>query len=225
MARQALVILVVVAAFGILVPLYKGIGFMDPRILAAYACLALLFVAPASAESAAAQGRVAPPSTVFPKIALIVAWGWGMSLLILASAMVTLNLTARGPVREGLLLPPWNFLSSLLTFSLAASIAIAALGALLARRFSAAAVKTILRTGFLVILLLLVFGSRVLPESVQLQILDQFSSRRTLTHLAWQLSAVFGALAVALLLALFMTAPQASSANIPMAENHDRGGG
>jgi hypothetical protein len=51
MARQAVVILVVVAAFGILVPLYKGIGFLDSRIVAAYACLALLFVAPASAES------------------------------------------------------------------------------------------------------------------------------------------------------------------------------
>jgi hypothetical protein len=29
------------------VPLYKGFGFLDPRIIAAYACLALLFVAPA----------------------------------------------------------------------------------------------------------------------------------------------------------------------------------
>ncbi len=53
MAMQALVILMGVIAFGILVPLYKGFGFLDPRIIAAYACLALLFVAPPSAELAA----------------------------------------------------------------------------------------------------------------------------------------------------------------------------
>jgi hypothetical protein len=199
MARQALVILIVVAAFGILVPLYKGFGFLDPRIIAAYACLALLFVAPASAELAVEQGNSAPPAAIFGKIALIVAWGWGVTLLILASAMVTLNLMAR---RGGVMVPPLGFLSAILTFSLVASIAIAVLGALLARRFSTAAVKNILRTGFLAILLLLIFGSRVLPERVQLQILDHFSTRRALTSLAWELSAVFAALAVLLMVPL-----------------------
>ncbi len=57
MARQALVILIVVIAFGILVPIYKGFAFLDPRIIAAYACLALLFVAPASAELATGEPR------------------------------------------------------------------------------------------------------------------------------------------------------------------------
>ncbi|HTW64220.1 MAG TPA: hypothetical protein VME17_06370 [Bryobacteraceae bacterium] len=199
MARQALVVLIVVAAFGILVPLYKGFGFLDPRIIAAYACLALLFVAPASAELASAEGSSAAPAAVFGKIALIVAWGWGVTLLILASAVVTLNLMAR---RGGVLIPPPGFLAAVLTFSLVASIAIAALGALLARRFSASGVKNILRTGFLVILLLLAFGSRVLPERVQLEILDRFSTRRALTSLAWELSVVFAALAALLMVPL-----------------------
>ena len=53
MARQAVVILFTVLAFGILVPWYKGFTFLDPRVLLAYGLLALLFVAPASAESAA----------------------------------------------------------------------------------------------------------------------------------------------------------------------------
>ena len=198
MARQALVVLIVVAAFGILVPLYKGFGFLDPRIIAAYACLALLFVAPASAEVVSAEGNIAP-AAIFGKIALIVAWGWGVTLLILASAMITLNLMAR---RGGVLVPPTRFLAAVLTFSLVASIAIAVLGALLARRFSASGVKNILRTGFLVILLLLAFGSRVLPERVQLEILDRFSTRRALTSLAWELSAVFAALAVLLMVPL-----------------------
>ena len=76
MARQALVILIVVIAFGILVPIYKGFGFLDPRIIAAYACLALLFVAPASAELAARTEK-APGSGILGRIGIIVAWGWG----------------------------------------------------------------------------------------------------------------------------------------------------
>jgi hypothetical protein len=199
MARQALVILIVVAAFGILVPLYKGFGFLDPRIIAAYACMALLFVAPASAEMAASHGTSAPPAAILGKIALIVAWGWGMTVVILVTAIVTLNLMAR---RGGLLAPPLGFLAAVLTFSLSASIAIAILGAVLARRFSAAAVKNILRTGFLVILLALVFGSRVLPERVQLEIFDQFNTRRALTHLAWESSAVFVVVAALLMVPL-----------------------
>lgn len=199
MARQALVILIVVAAFGILVPLYKGFGFLDARIIAAYACLALLFVAPASAELAAAQGTGAPASAVLGKLAVIVAWGWGIALLILATAIVTLNLMAR---RGGLLMPPAGFLAAVLTFSLVASIAISLLGALLARHFSASGVKNILRTCFLVILLLLVLGSRVLPERVQIEILEQFSTRRTLTRLAWDSAAVLAVVSVLLMIPL-----------------------
>ena len=195
MARQALVILIVVAAFGILVPLYKGFGFLDSRIIAAYACLALLFVAPASAELGA-QGRTASAAAILGRIAVIVAWGWGVTVLILATAIVTLNLVARG---GGLLAPPWGFLAAVLTFSLSASIAIAILGAVLARRFSATAVKNILRIGFLVILLAIIFGSRLFPERVQLEILDHFNSRRALTRLAWEwsiVSVVIGALLI-----------------------------
>ncbi len=195
MARQALVILIVVAAFGILVPLYKGFGFLDSRIIAAYACLALLFVAPASAELGA-QGRTASAAAILGRIAVIVAWGWGVTVLILATAIVTLNLVARG---GGLLAPACGFLAAVLTFSLSASIAIAILGAVLARRFSATAVKNILRIGFLVILLAIIFGSRVFPERVQLEILDHFNSRRALTRLAWEssiVSVVIGALLI-----------------------------
>jgi hypothetical protein len=224
MARQALVILLVVAGFGILVPLYKGFGFLDPRIIAAYACLALLFVAPASAELAATHGANAPAPAVLARIALIVAWGWGITLLILVTAMVTLNLVARGG-SGGVLIPPLGFLAAVLTFSLSASIAIAVLGAVLARKFSAAGVKNILRIGFLVILLALIFGSRVLPERVELEITDQFSRRSALTHLAWELSAVFAVIAVALAIPLLKSRNGSSFAKIPMAENRDQGGG
>jgi hypothetical protein len=209
MARQALVILLVVIAFGILVPFYKGFAFLDPRIILAYACLSLLFVAPASAELAATHGpathrKDASSSELLARIAIIVAWGWGLTVLILGTALVTLNVLIR---RGGFAAPPPQFIAAVLLFSLSASIAIAMLGAILTRRFSAAQVKTMLRVAFLVILLALAFGSRFLPESVTFTIFDRFSSRRALTHLAWEASAVFAAITVLLLLMLLKTRP------------------
>jgi hypothetical protein len=206
----------VVVAFGILVPLYKGFGFLDPRIIAAYACLALLFVAPASAELAAASS-----GALLGKIAIIVAWGWGLTVLILGTAVVTLNVVNR---RGGFIAPPLEFIAAILIFSLSASIAIAMLGAVLTRRFSAAGVKNILRTAFLAILLALVFGSRLLPETVTVAISDRFNTRRALTHLAWESSAFFAVMAALLLLVLLKDRPAGSFAKIPKAENLDEGG-
>jgi hypothetical protein len=217
MARQALVILLVVIAFGILVPIYKGFAFLDPRIILAYACLSLLFVAPASAELAATNS-----AGLLGRIAIIIAWGWGVTVLILATALVTLNVMTRG---GGFIAPPLLFLAAILVFSLSSSIAVAMLGAILARRFSAAQVKTILRTAFLIILLGLAFGSRFLPENVTLAIGDRFNTRRALTHLAWESSAVCGAIAALLLLVQWKTRPEGPFAKIPMAENPNEGGG
>jgi hypothetical protein len=216
MARQALVVLMVVIVFGILAPIYKGFALLDSRIVAAYACLALLFVAPASAELGQAPGKI------LGKIAVIVAWGWGITVLILGTALVTLNLIDR---RGGFAAPPLEFLAAVLTFSLSASIAIASLGAILSRRLSATVVKNILRAAFLILLLTLAFGSRVLPESVTLAISDRFSTRRALAHLAWQGSAVFIVMAAAFLLVILKARPEGPFAKIPMAENPHEGGG
>lgn len=207
MARQALVVLAVVVAFGVLVPWYKGFGFLDPRIIAAYACLALLFVAPASADLAALYTEKAPPAAVLARMGLIVAYGWGITVLILITGLVTMNLGNR---RGGFVTPPWRFLSALLVFSLIASFAIAALCAVLARRFSGSGVKAILRTGFLVLLLLFVFGARFLPESWQLEVLDHLSSRRELTRLAWEGSGLAAVVSIILLVPILKRAGESS---------------
>jgi hypothetical protein len=215
MAKQAVIILMVVVAFGILVPIYKGVGFLDSRILAAYACLALLFVAPASAELAAARAQSTSVSGLAAQIALIVAWGWGMTVVILATAFATLNIVSRG---GPMIAPPAQFMAAVLVFSLSASIAIALLGAVLARRFSAGGVKNILRTGFLAILLVFVFGSRVLPESVTLAIFDRLSTRRALTHLAWELSVLCAAAAALLAIAVLKSVALKSRPTAPFAK-------
>ncbi len=199
MARQALVILLVVVAFGILVPIFKGFGLLDSRIIFAYGCLALLFVAPASAQLATAPGREAPASALLARIAIIVGWGWGITVLILGTAIITMNLVVR---RGGFAAPPGWFLTPVLAFSLTASVAVAMLGAVLARRFSASQVSSILRAGFLIVLIALVVLPRVLPDSVTLAIFERFSTRRALAHLAWQASAIFALIAALLLLVI-----------------------
>jgi len=210
MARQALIVLMVVIVFGILVPIYKGFGLLDPRILLAYACLAPLFVAPASAELAAASA-----SGLLGRIAIIVAWGWGITVLILGTAIVTLNIVSP---RGEFISPPAQFIASILVFGLSASLAIALLGALLARRFSALGVKNILRTGFLAILLAFVFGSRFLPERITLAIFDRFETRRALMHLAWQSSAVCAVVTAVFLLAILKSGPQGQFGKLPKTE-------
>jgi hypothetical protein len=220
MARQALIILAVVISFGVLVPIYKGFGFLDPRILTAYALLALLFVAPASAELGATESQ-APVASLLGKITIIVAWGWGVTVLILGTAIVTLNVLAR---RGGFFSPPLTFLAAILIFGLTASTAVAMLGAALARRFSAVQVKNILRAAFLFVLLAAVFGQRVLPESVTLAVLDRMSTRSALTHLAWKASCVSAVVAFLVLLTILRSRPAAPFVNIRMAENPDEGG-
>ena len=199
MARQALVVLAVVIAFGVLVPWYKGFGFLDPRIIAAYACMALLFVAPASAELATLHSQKAGPAAILIRIGVIVAYGWGITVLILGTGLVTLNLINQ---RGGFAAPPWSFGVAVLVFSLVASFAVSALCGVLAQRYSAAGVKAILRTGFLVLLLLFVFGSRFLPDSWQFGLIDLFGSRRALTRLAWEGSAASAVIAGLLLIPL-----------------------
>lgn len=201
MARQALVILLVVVTFGILVPLYKGFAILDPRIVSAYACLALLFVAPAAAELAAKQPRETPPTVLLSRVGVIVMYGWALTVLILFTAFLTLNLLNW---RGLLIVPPWTLSTALLVFSLAGSIAVATAGALLSRHFSAAGVKSILRGVFLLVLLLLAFSSRLLPESWQIMLSD-LTTRRAITRLAWEAAGFAIVIACLMAVALFKT--------------------
>jgi hypothetical protein len=75
MAKQALVILFTVLAFGILVPWYKGFTFLDPRMVAAYGCLAVLFVAPASAEAFAGERNPASSGAILGRLVALIGFG------------------------------------------------------------------------------------------------------------------------------------------------------
>jgi len=205
MSRQAVVLLLIVVAFGILVPWFKGFAFLDPRMIVAYACLALLFVAPASAEAFAGRENNASAAGALRKIFRVVAYGWGITLLIIVSAFVTINLTKwQGSV----LTPPAEVCAAALLFSLTASIAVAASSAVLARYFSAGVVKLVLRLGFLLVLLAFAFSSRM-PDAWQIFLSDH-TTRRAITRLAWEGAALFAVIA-GLLLILVLRSTKSTS--------------
>jgi hypothetical protein len=87
-----------------------------------------------------------------------------------------------------------------LTCSLAASAAVGTLSAVLARNLSAGMVKTILRFSFLAVLLAFAFSAR-LPDEWQIW-LAEHTTRRAITHLAWEGSAVCTLVAALLLIPL-----------------------
>ncbi len=204
MVRQALVILMVVVAFGILVPWYKGLAFLQPWTIVAYACLALLFVAPAAAEFWAVNPRPASPGAILGRIAAVVSFGWGIAFVILATAIVTLNVSNSS---GKFVIPQQQLCLAALLFSLTASIAVAVSGALLARRLSATGVKNIIRFAFLLLLLGLAFGTRFLPERLQI-LLSDYSTRRAITSLAWKGSAICAIGAALLLIPLLRKSPE-----------------
>jgi hypothetical protein len=80
----------------------------------------------------------------------------------------------------------------------------------LARRFSATGIKSILRFGFLGLLLAMAFSNRFLPERWQI-ILSDYSTRRALTRVAWEGAAICAGLAIVLLIPLLRKAHTADS--------------
>lgn len=208
MTRQALILVIVVLIFGVLVPWYKGVTILQPTIILAYALMALLFVAPAASQFWSAIPTPVSRGAIIGRIFAIVGYGWGIAVVMLITALVTLNLANRS---DRILAPPRAYLAATLLFSLAASLAIAVLCALLAGRFSAATTKAILRGFFLLLLIALAFGSRVLPDSWQI-VLEDHSTRRAITRLAWQGSVVSTVVAAIGLLLLLRRADVESEA-------------
>jgi ABC-2 type transport system permease protein len=198
MAKQAITILLIVLVFGIFVPWYKGFDFLDPLMISAYSCLAIIFVAPASAEAFGALPAESSRSELLAKLFTIVAYGWGVSIVILASGIITVNLSKW---HGRLLLPRTPVLLSCLLLSLTGALAFGSAAALLARRTTPRSAKSILRLAFLLILLSLAFGNRYLPIAWRSSIETQLTTEG-ITTLALRASMLLAIASVFLILAL-----------------------
>lgn len=77
--RTILPQVVLLAVFGVWLPLQKGISFLDPVVLGAYACLGVVFSAPAAASGI----------SVFKSVRTGLLMSWGMRLTGVAAIYFT----------------------------------------------------------------------------------------------------------------------------------------
>jgi len=192
--RAILLNLLVLAAFGVLVPWMRGLDAFDPLVVFAYTSIALLYAA-ASAVDLAASDAASSLTTI---IAVSVIRGWTILLTILALSIATVNVTVRPP---RLLHPDWTLIIASAVFALAGAGLLASLGVLLTTRFSRAAARTALRVLFLVILCTIVFGLRSLPREWQAAVEQQLTTEG-LTRIGFAGAAISLAAGGALLLSL-----------------------
>jgi hypothetical protein len=180
MVRQALLLIVTVALFGVLVPWLKGFAFLDPLIILAYACLGVLYVAPAAAEAFGTQAPVLvmdSRAAVARKMLVLVAYGVGVSLLMLASGVVTVNLLEW---HGSFISPRPALLLAAVLLSLTACAAVVAVTTVIASSYGPKAAKSMVRIALLVFL----FGHRLrLSAPVGgLQIPDRDESHHQRSH-------------------------------------------
>ena len=126
--------------------------------ISAYACLGVLFAAPAAAL-AFSKGRPQTMREAFWRTARAVGYGEGLTVVILVAGVVTVSVSGRR-----LVLPELDVLGEALLLGLFGSIALALLAGWMTLRFSASAARYGMRAIFLGLLLLFLFQAQRLPD-------------------------------------------------------------
>jgi hypothetical protein len=150
--------LALIAIFGVFLPFRKGLEFLDPVMISAYACLGALFAAPAAARSFARRRPQSMRETAW-LAAKAVGYGEGLALIMLCAGVATVSVS-----RGRLLLPELDVLTEAALLGLSGSLALALLAGWMTLRFSASAARRGMRALFFAILLLFVFRAQRLPE-------------------------------------------------------------
>lgn len=156
--RTVILHLVLIAIFGVFLPLRKGLGFLEPIMITAYACLGVLFAAPAAAKAFS----VSRPQTMREagmRAAKAVGYGEGLALVMLIAGVVSVSV-ANGRA----LFPELDVLGLGAALGLAASTALALFSGWMTLRFSAAWARVGMRLVFMGLLILFVLQGSRLPE-------------------------------------------------------------
>ncbi len=159
--RNALTYFAAVAIFGGVVPYEKGLGFFDPVLLAAYACIGIVFAGPA-----AAHAFETPPESLnqalhwIVKAALV---GELVAIVMLGCGIGTVYATSRGYVFP----PDVELVVWAIGLGTAGALAMASLAAWVTVELSPGAARMTLRGVFLILLALFYFDGRRLPDVIQ----------------------------------------------------------
>jgi len=127
--------------------------------ISAYACMGVIFAAPAAAV-AFAKGRPQTMKDALGRAWKAVGYGEGLALTMLIVGVFTVNLGRRGRVH----LPELDTLTESALLGLCATLAIALFAGWMTLRFSARMARMGMRMVFLLLLLVFFFRSSRLPE-------------------------------------------------------------
>jgi hypothetical protein len=152
--------LVLVVAFGVVVPRMKGIEFFNPQLMSAYACIGMVFAGPAAAEAFRSKPDSMGEAT--RRILRSVLFGELISVAMLLCGILTVYLTHLHSV---FFLPDLPQLATAEALGLTGSLALAALAGWLSLRFSSGAARLALRIIFLGLVALFFFRGQWLPET------------------------------------------------------------
>jgi len=156
--RAVILHLVLIAIFGVFLPLRKGLGFLEPIMITAYACLGVLFAAPAAAK-AFSKGRPQSMREAAVRAAKAVGYGEGLALVMLIAGVTSVSV-AHGRA----LYPELDVLGEGAALGLAASTALALSSGWMTLRFSAAWARVGMRLIFMGFLILFVLQGSRLPD-------------------------------------------------------------
>ena len=158
--RTILIHVALVVVFGVFLPWSKGLEFLDPVITAAYACLGILFAAPAAAQSFVGE-RPRAMAEAMARILMAVLYGECVAAAMLLTGFATVYLTH---LHRTMFAPELQTLAAAGALGLTGSLALAAGAAYISLRFSADVAKAALRMIFVLILFAFLYRSQRLPD-------------------------------------------------------------
>jgi hypothetical protein len=160
--RTKLTYVVVILIFGVAVPASKGLGFFDPVLLAAYACLGIVFAGPA-----AAKAFERTPESLGQAVQWIVKaalFGELLAVTMLICGVGTVYARSRGVFFP----PDLQSLAFALSLGMAASLALGALAGWVTVQISSGAARMVMRGIFLALVALFYLKGRWLPDVLEI---------------------------------------------------------
>jgi hypothetical protein len=155
--RAVPVYLLLIGIFGVFLPWQKGRDFLDSVILGAYACLGVVFAAPA----AAAKFEKEPTTQkALARVVVSLSYGELVAAAILLLGMFTVYISHGGRIVVG---PDLRSLAECAALGLTLSLSISTAAVWLSVRFSPATAKSVVRLVFLGLLAAFYLRSRWLP--------------------------------------------------------------
>jgi hypothetical protein len=157
--RSILLHLALLVAFGIWIPRLKGLDFLDSPVLGAYACLGLIFAAPAAAQ--AFPEGFPTFQQAMARVFASVLYGEVVVAALLGAGIETVYLMRRGGYVPT---PDWETLARCTLFGLGASAMLASIAAWVTVQFSRRVAMICLRLAFFGLLILFYYRGQWLPD-------------------------------------------------------------